>query len=254
MTYNALQATLQHRQSNGLQYQVAYTYSHCLTNSSGYYGSWGGQTTPASPYWQNLYDPRAEWGDCYYDVKHDLTAFAVYQLPFGNGKKFGNDAGKAKNAADRRLADQPDLDLARWFPVGHLGGDETGTDSSGGSRADCCGSRSTSRRYVSTGQQQRCPAVVRPDGVLQSCNLQFGTCNVTPGPRSWFERRGPESLQKSFISRIEAARVPHGFPNLFNHPILTSPNSGCGGGAGDACSSDWVKSQVQKASAIFSSP
>src|SRR5579883_3288242 len=58
--YDALQATLQKRFSNGLQYQVAYTYSKCMTNSSGYYGSWGGQTTPTSPYWQNVYDMRAE--------------------------------------------------------------------------------------------------------------------------------------------------------------------------------------------------
>ena len=61
-SYNALQAVLQQRYSNGLQFQVAYTYSKCLTDSSGYYGSWGGQTTPTSPYWQDLYDKKAEWG------------------------------------------------------------------------------------------------------------------------------------------------------------------------------------------------
>ena len=50
---------------------------------SGYYGSWGGQTTPTSPYWQNLYDKKAEWGPCYYDVTHLLTTYAVYDIPFG---------------------------------------------------------------------------------------------------------------------------------------------------------------------------
>ncbi|MBV9268094.1 MAG: TonB-dependent receptor, partial [Acidobacteriaceae bacterium] len=55
-SYNALQAVLQKRLSGGLEYSVAYTYSKCMTDSSGYYGSWGGQTTPTSPYWQDLYD------------------------------------------------------------------------------------------------------------------------------------------------------------------------------------------------------
>ena len=40
-TYHALQAVLQKRISNGLEGQVAYTWSHCMTNNSGYYGSWG---------------------------------------------------------------------------------------------------------------------------------------------------------------------------------------------------------------------
>src|SRR5438445_11330685 len=52
MRYDALQATLQRRLGNGLQGQIAYTYSKCMTDSSGYFGSWGGQTTPALPYWQ----------------------------------------------------------------------------------------------------------------------------------------------------------------------------------------------------------
>ncbi|PYV14772.1 MAG: hypothetical protein DMG21_17130, partial [Acidobacteria bacterium] len=64
MWYHGLQATLKRRFNNGLQYQVAYTYSHCMTNSIGYYGSWGGQVVPTAAYWQNLYDSHSEWGYC----------------------------------------------------------------------------------------------------------------------------------------------------------------------------------------------
>ena len=42
MMYNALQAVFQKQQSNGLQYQVSYTYGKCMTNNSGYYGTWSG--------------------------------------------------------------------------------------------------------------------------------------------------------------------------------------------------------------------
>ncbi len=54
--YNALQATLQKRMSSGLQAQLAYTWSKCMTNSAGYYGAgWGGSMTSIGlPYWQNV--------------------------------------------------------------------------------------------------------------------------------------------------------------------------------------------------------
>ena len=45
-TYHALQTVLQKRVSNGLEGQIAYTWSHCMTNNIGYYGS-GGTATQA---------------------------------------------------------------------------------------------------------------------------------------------------------------------------------------------------------------
>jgi len=67
-TYNGLQAVLQKRISNGLEGQVAYTWSHCLSNNSAITGTWGSatQATPASPYYQNLYDPHADYASCYF--------------------------------------------------------------------------------------------------------------------------------------------------------------------------------------------
>ena len=71
MKYNALQAVFQKRYSHGLEYQVAYTFSKCMTDNSGYYGTWGStQGGPASPYYQNLYDPHADYATCYFDAKH----------------------------------------------------------------------------------------------------------------------------------------------------------------------------------------
>ncbi len=99
MDYNALQAVLQKRMSSGLQGQVAYTYSKCMTNSGGYYGSWGStQASPGMPYWQNVYDGKSEKGPCFYDETHNLTSYVLYQLPFGHGKKFGSSMNKAANA------------------------------------------------------------------------------------------------------------------------------------------------------------
>ena len=85
--YNALQTILRHRQENGLEYTVNYTYAKALTNNPGFYGVPG--VNGPSPYWQNAYDPHADYGPSGFDIRHNLTATGVYELPFGHHKQFG---------------------------------------------------------------------------------------------------------------------------------------------------------------------
>jgi hypothetical protein len=232
-SYNALQATVMKRYSDGLQFQVAYTYSKCMTNSSGYYGSWGGQTTPTSPYWQNLYDKKAEWGPCYYDVTHSMTTYAVYDLPFGRGRKFGNDINKAVNAVAGEWSISGIYSLHGGFPLTISAGDASGTNSRG-ARANC-----------------NAPANV------------FGTQNSRAGGYQWFDQssygapnpgtfgtcgvatvRGPglTSLDLSFLKQFpitEKVRFEFRgeFINLTNTPILNSPGTSLGADLGRITSS-----------------
>ncbi len=48
-SYNSLQAVLEKRMGDGLQGQVAYTYSKCLSNSPGYFGTGWGSTDALAP-------------------------------------------------------------------------------------------------------------------------------------------------------------------------------------------------------------
>jgi hypothetical protein len=93
MSYNSLQAVLHKEMSHSLQYQVSYTFSKCMSNSTGYYGAWNNALS-ASAYWQDVYDPKAEWAPCYYDATHVLTGYAVYELPFGRGQTFGHNMNR----------------------------------------------------------------------------------------------------------------------------------------------------------------
>ena len=101
-SYNALQAVLQKRMTNGLEAQVSYTWSKCMSNSPGYFGTGWGSTGATSsggqPGWENIYNPRLDWGPCYYDQTHILTSYVTYGLPFGKGKQFGHDMNSALNA------------------------------------------------------------------------------------------------------------------------------------------------------------
>ena len=136
MRYDALQATLQRRFASGLQGQIAYTYSKCMTDSTGYFGSWGGQAASASAYWQNLYDRRAEWGPCYYDVTHLLTSYAVYELPVGRHKKWGKNLNPVIDAVVSNWQVGAIVQIRGGFPLTIFADDASGTNSRG-SRANC---------------------------------------------------------------------------------------------------------------------
>jgi hypothetical protein len=76
--YNGLQLTAMKRISHGLQGQVNYTWSHCLdTVSNGGFlqFSAGGILSPLPG------DLARDYGSCDYDIRQNLTAQYVYQLP-----------------------------------------------------------------------------------------------------------------------------------------------------------------------------
>ena len=85
--YNALQIQVRHRQHDGLEYLANYSWSHALTNSSGFFGVQS--VNGASPYWQDAYNGHADYGDAGFDVRNNLSGTLVYQLPIGRGQRFG---------------------------------------------------------------------------------------------------------------------------------------------------------------------
>lgn len=87
MNYNGLQVVFRHRASRGLEYTLNYTYAKAMTNYPGFYGTLG--VAGAGNYWQNPYDPMADYGPSFTDIRHTLTGTGVYELPFGRGKAFG---------------------------------------------------------------------------------------------------------------------------------------------------------------------
>lgn len=224
--YNSLQAVLLKRFSNGLEYSVAYTYSKCMTDSSGYYGSWGGQTTPVSPYWQNLYDKKAEWGPCYYDATHVLTSYATYDIPFGRDRQFGKSMNPVVNAVAGDWQVNAILSLHTGFALTTSGPDASGTNSRG-ARPDCLSPTSVFGTQNSPlGGYQWFDASSSVFG--PAATGAFGTCGVGTV-------RGPGlhtldlSLAKFFnITERFKVEFRSEFVNFTNTPILNSPNTGLG--------------------------
>jgi hypothetical protein len=222
MNYNALQATLQKRFGHGLEAQVSYTYSKCLTDNSGYFGTWSSttQAAPSSPYYQNLYNSAADYAQCYWDAKHILSAYAVYELPFGRGKRMAHDAPSAVNAIVGNWSVSPIISWRSGFPIALYGNDESGTGSPG-PRPNCNLSGLHYPKTVSdNGLQWYNTAGFLSDPAANT----FGNC-PTQGPVI-----GPRyadvdlGLQKNFpFNERMRLQFRADFLNLFNHPNFSVP-------------------------------
>jgi len=257
--YHALQTVLQKRYSSGLQYQVAYTFSRCRTDNSGYYGNWGAQAAPANPYYQNLYDPKADWANCFFDSKNVLSAYAVYELPFGHGKRWGNTSNGAVNAVAGGWSVNPIVSIHSGFPVAlydfnFAAGDSAGTGSRG-LRPDCgsgAGRTLGRKKYFdpSSGafagyQWFDNTPYTDPANVFGTCPAQGPV--VGPG---YFD--ADLSLQKNFqISENVRLQFRGDFLNAFNHVNLYTPNSSCCGGTMGVTSTSSSPRNIQLALKLY---
>jgi hypothetical protein len=81
MFYNALQASLNKRFANGLNFLAAYTFAKNLGNADGNVGG----------FIQNSYRADLEHGPVAPDLRHRFTISYLYELPIGHGRKFLGD-------------------------------------------------------------------------------------------------------------------------------------------------------------------
>jgi hypothetical protein len=86
--YAGLTTKLEKRLSGGLQATAAYTYGHALANT--------GTTLSGSTGFGNKDNTNINLGysSAAWDIRHNLAASFVYDVPFGHGKKFGNGLSK----------------------------------------------------------------------------------------------------------------------------------------------------------------
>jgi hypothetical protein len=232
-SYNALQAVLQKRMSNnGLEGQIAYTYGKCISNSGGFYGTWGGtQTSKGQVGWQNIYDPKGDWGPCFYDVTNTLTGYAVYQLPVGKGKKYGSNMNPVANAIVGGWDLAPILTWHSGYAMtlqnGWYDPSQTGGLGSyfGDERPDCTGPVQYSKKADPT-----VPGYdwFSPGTFLGPKVGTFGNCGVgtVRGPGLFLLDLGiHKDFQINESMRIEFRTE---FLNTFNNVVFSAPNLNCG--------------------------
>lgn len=96
--YNSLQVSADKRLSRGLTGLVSYTWGRALTDAPDHISTSGGGAgidtgTFREP--QDSYNLGADRGPAEFDITHRFVASYVWELPFGHGRRFGNDWNKA---------------------------------------------------------------------------------------------------------------------------------------------------------------
>jgi hypothetical protein len=89
-TYHALQLQLRTQMTDGLTGLFSYTWSRSIDNASNFFSSAGDPNFP-----QDSRNPRAERGRSSFDTPHRFVGSFAYNLPFGKGRRPGQNAGGA---------------------------------------------------------------------------------------------------------------------------------------------------------------
>ncbi|HYW42199.1 MAG TPA: carboxypeptidase regulatory-like domain-containing protein [Bryobacteraceae bacterium] len=216
--YNSLQATLRKRFATGLEYQVAFTYSHGMSDSIGYYGQ-GGQSGSQSAYWQYLYCQACEMGPTYFDEKFMFVPTFTYQLPFGRGRHFGSAWSKPVDGLIGGWQIGGIYTARTGFPLTiKMSGDPSGT-----------GARSFRANVIGTPND---PHNVGPGALWLDPSAYAQPALHTIGDAGVGIVRGPGmsrldfSLSKQFhITERKFFELRGEAFNLFNTPIFLSPAS-----------------------------
>lgn len=76
-SYNSLQVSLNRQFAHNLAGQVNYTWSHCIDN-----GSFASSLEEFASLVQDRYNQRYDYGNCTFDIRHNISANGLYALPF----------------------------------------------------------------------------------------------------------------------------------------------------------------------------
>jgi hypothetical protein len=83
-SYHSLQTQLERRLSRGVQLLAAYTWGHAIDDSPGAFDNVSTRVDFANF--------QLERGNSSLDVRHRFVLSSIYELPFGRGRRFGNDS------------------------------------------------------------------------------------------------------------------------------------------------------------------
>jgi Carboxypeptidase regulatory-like domain/TonB dependent receptor-like, beta-barrel len=241
-SYNALEATVQQRNYHGLDLTFAYTWSKCMTDTLGYFGSYGdeegageSQTQATQNFFQNEYNPKGDYGRCTTDVASLFNGYAVYNLPFGKGRMFGSGVSRPVDEVIGGWQTALELYVHTGFGITPFAGSYMG-DASPLAAASLTGSYEPRPNCVAGAPADQALQTVQigssigktdlnPGAVTEVSPGQFGNCQ-TGTLRGPGLKTADLNLTKQFpiTERVNLA-LSSQFINLTNTPIFSVPAS-----------------------------
>ena len=115
--------------------------------------------------------PESEYAPCYYDATHVLSAYAIYDLPFGRGKMVGKNVNGVVNQVIGGWAVSPIVSFRTGWPLPVYGAQDNSGTFGRGARADCNGVPSITKTTI--------------PGIGRSVVQQYWTIHQSSGWHLW---------------------------------------------------------------------
>jgi Carboxypeptidase regulatory-like domain len=217
-SYNAFQFQLDKRYTNGLAYQVAYTWSKSLNEGGdGWFGAEGG--VPADPYHPSAFGSRSVSGT---DLPQVLSVNTLAQSPIGAGKRFSTGS---------KIGD---------YVLGNWQLNNIFTTFSGQPFTPIISSDIANTGNVGWAGYEHANIVGNPNAISKRTPAEyFNTAAFVAPPAYTFGTASRNSLRQAPYWNLDAS-VFRQFPfwgegrriefrgeafNIFNHPVLGTPNN-----------------------------
>ena len=235
--YQSLYGKLEKQASNGFAALISYTFSKSLDNE-------GGNIDNQSAT-QNDNNPNAEYGLSDFNAKQTLVVSAVYELPFGSGKRLLSN-GHYKNLVAGGWQVSAIVSAHSGLPFTVTSAQDYSNTGSSSPRPDrvCNGS---GPKKISEWFNTGCFTTTALAQALANGTPRFGTAGrnilLLPGLQNW----DLAFIKKTTIGDRFAAEFRAEFFNAFNHTNLGAPGSVIGTDTAGVISSSGSPRSVQLA-------